>query len=78
MRASLPRTCPALRAGARGHSALSRRYSAYRQAPTTTAADHQAIIRQLVERVEVTLNGATEHVALTLYWAGGHTAVSHP
>ena len=46
------------------------------QAPTTTAADHQAIIRQLVERVVVTVNGATEHVALTLSWAGGHTSVA--
>jgi DNA invertase Pin-like site-specific DNA recombinase len=46
------------------------------QAPTTTAADHQAIIRQLVERVVVTLDGATEHVALTLYWAGGHTSAA--
>jgi hypothetical protein len=46
------------------------------QAPTTTAADHQAIIRQLVERVVVTVNGATEYMALTLYWAGGHTSVA--
>jgi len=46
------------------------------QAPTTTAADHQAIIRQLVERAVVTLDGATEHVALTLYWAGGHTSAA--
>jgi hypothetical protein len=45
-------------------------------APTTTAADHQAIIRQLVERVVVTLDGATEHIALTLYWVGGHTSTA--
>jgi DNA invertase Pin-like site-specific DNA recombinase len=45
-------------------------------APTTTAADHQAIIRQLVERIVVTLEGATEQVALTLYWAGGHTSTT--
>jgi len=45
-------------------------------APTTTAADHQAIIRQLVERIVVTLEGATEQVALTLYWAGGHTSAT--
>jgi hypothetical protein len=46
------------------------------QAPTTTAADHQAMIRQLVERVVVTLDGATEHVTLTLYWAGGYPSVA--
>jgi Recombinase zinc beta ribbon domain len=40
-------------------------------APTTTAADHQAMIRQLVERIVVTLDGATAQVALPLYWAGG-------
>src|SRR5215813_6051857 len=45
-------------------------------APTTTAADQQAIIRQLVERIVATLEGATEQVALTLYWAGGHTSTT--
>ena len=45
-------------------------------APTTTAADHQAMIRQRVERVVVTLDGATEHVALTLSWAGGYTSAA--
>jgi hypothetical protein len=38
--------------------------------------DHKAIIRQLVERVVVTLDGATEHLTLTLYWAGGHTSTT--
>jgi len=42
------------------------------QAPTTTVADHPAFIRQLVERVVVTLDGATEPIALPLSWAGGH------
>jgi hypothetical protein len=46
------------------------------QAPTTTAADHQAMIRQLVERVVVTLDGATELIALTLYWVGGYTSTA--
>src|SRR5262249_30405710 len=46
------------------------------QAPTTTAADQQAILRQLIERIVVTLEGATEQVALTLSWAGGHTSTT--
>jgi len=45
-------------------------------APTTTAADHQAMIRQLVERIVVTLDGATEQVALILSWAGGPTSAA--
>jgi len=46
------------------------------QAPTTTAAEHQALIRQRVERIVVTLEGATEQGALPLDWAGGHTSAT--
>lgn len=42
------------------------------QAPTTTAADRQAIIRQLVERVVVTVRGESEQVQVRLDWVGGH------
>jgi DNA invertase Pin-like site-specific DNA recombinase len=41
-------------------------------AETTTAADRQAIIRQLVERVVVTVQGESEHVDLEIHWIGGH------
>jgi DNA invertase Pin-like site-specific DNA recombinase len=41
-------------------------------APTTTAADRQAIIRQLVERVVVTVKGDSELVDVQLHWVGGH------
>src|SRR5215470_15154351 len=41
-------------------------------AETTTAADRQAIIRQLVERVVVTVQGESEQVALEVHWLGGH------
>jgi hypothetical protein len=41
-------------------------------APTTTAADRQAIIRQLVERVVVTVQGESEKVELQVHWIGGH------
>jgi DNA invertase Pin-like site-specific DNA recombinase len=42
------------------------------QAQTTTAADRQAIIRQLVERVVVTVQGESEKVDLEVHWMGGH------
>jgi hypothetical protein len=41
-------------------------------APTTTAADRQAIVRQLVERVVVTVRGASERVDVQIHWFGGH------
>jgi DNA invertase Pin-like site-specific DNA recombinase len=41
-------------------------------APTTTAADRQAIIRQLVERVIVTVQGDSERVQVQIHWLGGH------
>jgi Recombinase/Recombinase zinc beta ribbon domain len=41
-------------------------------AETTTAADRQAIIRQLVERVVVTVQGESEQVDLEIHWIGGH------
>jgi hypothetical protein len=42
------------------------------QAPTTTAADRQAILRQLIERVVVTVQGETEQVDVQIHWVGGH------
>ena len=42
------------------------------QAETTTAADRQAIIRQLVARVVVTIQGESEQVDLQVHWVGGH------
>jgi DNA invertase Pin-like site-specific DNA recombinase len=44
-------------------------------APTTTAADHKEIIRQVVERVVVDVQGASERVQVRIEWVGGsHTA----
>jgi hypothetical protein len=42
------------------------------QAPSTTSADRQAIIRQLVERVVVTVQGESEKVEVRVHWMGGH------
>jgi hypothetical protein len=42
-------------------------------APTTTDADRKQIIRTLVEQVTITVVGTSEHVAVTIGWAGGHT-----
>src|SRR6266498_3937404 len=42
-------------------------------APTTTDADRKQIIRALVEQVTITVAGTSEHVTVTIGWAGGHT-----
>jgi hypothetical protein len=39
---------------------------------TTTDADRQMIIRQLVERVEVNVRGESEVVDVAVHWVGGH------
>jgi hypothetical protein len=41
------------------------------QAPTTTAAERKALIRQVVERVVVGVQGASERVQVTIEWVGG-------
>jgi DNA invertase Pin-like site-specific DNA recombinase len=42
------------------------------RASSTTSADRQAIIRQLVERVLVTVHGESEKVDVQIHWFGGH------
>jgi hypothetical protein len=42
------------------------------RAPTTTQTERQAIIRLLVQRVVVTVEGESEHVAVRVDWVGGH------
>jgi len=44
------------------------------EAPTTTAADRQRVVRLLVEEVVVTVAGHSERTAVTIRWAGGHTS----
>lgn len=41
------------------------------EAPTTTVADRKEVIRRLVERVVVTVEGRTERVQVAIHWAGG-------
>jgi len=51
------------------------------KAPSTTSAERQTIIRQLVEEVVVTILEGTERVELSIQWAGGHrtqTTVARP
>jgi DNA invertase Pin-like site-specific DNA recombinase len=50
---------------------LARDLPALWDAPTTTAADRQRIIRFLVEHVEVTVEGVSDRVLVTITWAGG-------
>jgi DNA invertase Pin-like site-specific DNA recombinase len=46
-------------------------------APTTTPADRQAVVRHLLERVVVDVQGTSEVVEVTLHWAGGLLSHSH-
>jgi DNA invertase Pin-like site-specific DNA recombinase len=50
---------------------LARNLPALWDAPTTTPTDRQRIIRFLVERVEVAVEGISERVRVTITWAGG-------
>jgi hypothetical protein len=43
------------------------------KAETTTAADRKRVVRLLVERVVVTVQGQSEQVSLTIHWAGGNS-----
>ncbi len=52
--------------------ALSSDIPSLYRAETTTAADRQTIIRHLIERVLVNVQGETELVDLTLIWHGGY------
>ena len=43
---------------------------------TTTAAERQAIVRQLVERVIATVQGDSERVDVQIHWRGGNTTAA--
>jgi hypothetical protein len=45
-------------------------------ASSTTPAERQAIVRQLIERIIVTVEGETERVKVEFQWAGGHKTES--
>ena len=47
------------------------------KAPTTTPAERQAIVRQLLERVIVTIIDDSEHVGVEVHWVGGHRTRTH-
>jgi hypothetical protein len=44
-------------------------------APTTTMAERQEIVRQIIQRVIVTGEGMSERLPITIEWGGGGTAV---
>jgi hypothetical protein len=52
-------------------AALAQGLPALWQAPGTTAADRQRVVRLLVEEVVVAVQGDSERVDLTIHWAGG-------
>ena len=43
---------------------------------TTTTMDRQTIIRQLIDRVTITVEGESERVAVSIHWVGGHVTSS--
>lgn len=55
---------------------LARDVPAIWNAPTTTNADRKELLRTLLERVLVTVEGDSENVQVTLVWAGGATTTA--
>jgi hypothetical protein len=53
---------------------LAKNLPALWRAPTTTHADRQRIVRLLLERVVITVQGASDHADVALHWAGGFTS----
>ena len=53
---------------------LSQDISALWNAPTTTPQDRQQIVRMLIDRIELNIEGNTERTEITLTWAGGFTS----
>jgi len=53
---------------------LSKNLPTLWNASTTTPADRQRIVRLLIERAVVTVQGATDHADVVLQWAGGFTS----
>lgn len=43
-------------------------------APTTTPQDRQQIVRMLIERIELNIEGDSERTEVTITWAGGFTS----
>jgi len=41
------------------------------EAPETTARDRQEMVRLVLERVTIDVPGESEHVSVTIHWAGG-------
>jgi len=41
------------------------------EAPETTAQDRHEMVRLWLERVPIDVPGASEHVSVTIHWAGG-------
>ena len=54
--------------------ALSSDIPALWKSPSTTVADRQEVIRQLIEKVVVHAQGKTEVVDVTIHWIGGYAS----
>jgi DNA invertase Pin-like site-specific DNA recombinase len=55
-----------------GIRALASNIPALWAAPTTTSAERQMIVRQLVDRIELHVKGDTEQAEVIVHWVGGH------
>jgi hypothetical protein len=53
---------------------LSQNLPALWRASTTTNCDRRRIVRLLIDRVDVAVQGTSEHVDATLHWSGGFTS----
>lgn len=53
---------------------LSKNLPTLWNASTTTSTDRQRIVRLLIERVIVSVQGASDHTDVALHWAGGFTS----
>lgn len=52
--------------------ALAEDFPALWHAPTTTQADRQGLVRQVIEHVRVTVEGRSERVCVEVVWIGHH------
>lgn len=56
---------------------LSQDIPALWNAETTTPEDKQRIVRMLIDRIELNIEGNTERTDITVTWAGGFTSQHH-
>jgi DNA invertase Pin-like site-specific DNA recombinase len=56
--------------------ALAANIPALWAAASTTSAERQTIVRQLVDRIELHIEGTSERAKVVVHWVGGHHSIS--